>query len=77
MANSPNPLDTNLSRPLIIGGVMAAGGIVLFLILYAALTSAGVDALTRVVVALCIPPAIMAVLVGGYFLWGRGRSKDI
>jgi hypothetical protein len=76
MANSPNPFETNLSRPLIIGGVMAAGGIVLFLIIYAALASAGVDALARVVLALCVPPAIMALVMGGYFLWGRGRTNQ-
>jgi hypothetical protein len=76
MANVPGPLNKqNLSRATIAGTALAVGGIVLFLILYAALGSAGVDSLARVVVALCVPPGLMALLVGGYFLFGR-RGKE-
>jgi hypothetical protein len=76
MTNSPGPLNKdNLSRATIAGTALAVGGIVLFLILYAALGSAGIDSLSRVILALCVPPALMAVLVGGYFLFGK-RSKN-
>lgn len=76
MSNSPSPLNKqNLSRATMAGTAMAAGGIILFLILYAALSNAGVDTLPRVLLALCVPPALMAVLVGGYFLLGRRGKK--
>lgn len=55
---------------------MAIGGIILFLILYAAMTSAGADPVQRVVVALCVPPMLMALLVGGYFLFGKRERKS-
>jgi len=77
MANTPNPLNRqNMSRATIIGSALAVGGIILFLILYAALGNAGVDSIARMIVSLCVPPAVMAALVGGYFLWGRGRNKN-
>jgi MFS-type transporter involved in bile tolerance (Atg22 family) len=77
MSNSPGPLNKqNLSRATIAGSALAAGGIILFLILYYALANAGVDALSRVVLALCVPPAVMAVLVGGYVLFGKKNKSD-
>ena len=76
MANNPSPLNKqSLSKATIAGSVMAVGGIILFLILYAALTNAGADPVQRVVVALCVPPMLMALLVGGYFLFGRRETK--
>jgi hypothetical protein len=76
MGNTPNPLNQkNLTRATVIASGMAAGGIVLFLVLYFAMSSAGVDALARVVVALCVPPAIMAVVIGGYFLVKRSSTQ--
>ena len=77
MTNSPSPVNKqNLSRATMAGAAMAVGGIILFLILYAALSNAGVDTLPRVLLALCAPPALMAALVGGYFLLGRrGKSN--
>ena len=77
MANAPGPLNKqSLSKATIAGSIMAVGGIILFLILYAALTKAGADPVQRVVVALCVPPGLMALLVGGYFLLGRRENKS-
>jgi hypothetical protein len=74
MTNTPSPLNKrSITRASIIGSVMAVGGIILFLILYAAMTSAGADPVQRVVVALCVPPMLMALLMGGYFFFGRRK----
>jgi len=78
MANSPGPLNSeNLSKATIAGSALAVGGIILFLILYAALGNAGVDSIARMIVSLCVPPAVMAALMGGYFLLGRRGEKKI
>lgn len=69
MSQNPNPLNRqSLSRASIAGLGLAIGGIVLFFVLYIVLGNMGVDALARVIVALCVPPAVMASIVGGYFL---------
>jgi len=76
MAHSPSPLNRqSLTRATMVGASLAVGGIVLFMILYAALGSGGLGSLARMVVALCIPPALMAVAMGGYFLLGRRKDK--
>jgi hypothetical protein len=75
---SPSPVNKqNLSKASVAGIAMAIGGIILFVLLYAALGNAGVDALTRMLVALCVPPALMAALVGGYFLLTRPAAKKL
>ncbi len=76
MSNPNNPVNKeSLSKASIAGIGMAVGGIILFLVLYVVLTNAGADALTRVVIALCVPPALMAALVGGYFLIKQPQGK--
>src|SRR5262245_1788156 len=78
MMNSPSPVNKQiLSKASIVGAVLAVGGIILFVILYAALGNTSVDAITRVLVSLCVPPALMAVLVGGYFFLTRSQEKRV
>jgi hypothetical protein len=64
MGNSENPL--NITRWLMGGAVLAGLGVGLFLLIFFALN--GVDQLTRLVIALCVPPLVMVVLLGGYIL---------
>lgn len=64
--------SSRLAPALVIGAVLAAGGVGLFLLLWNIFS--GMGELPRVVLSLCLPPAMMAVLVGGYFL-ARGGQK--
>jgi hypothetical protein len=64
----------SLSKASVIGAVMAMGGIVLFVVLYGVLGNMGIQASMRILIALCIPPAIMALLIGGYFLLFRPKT---
>lgn len=53
---------------------MAVGGIVLFFVLWIAL--AGVDQFARLMLSLCIPPGLMAAIVGGYLLLVQPKRDD-
>jgi hypothetical protein len=67
--NNTGPvIKQGLSKATVIGAVMAVGGIVLFMVLYLVLGNMGVQASMRILIALCVPPIIMAVLIGGYFV---------
>ena len=78
MTQPSSPINkSSMTKASVIGSVMAVGGIILFVILYTALRNSGADPVQRVVVALCIPPILMGVLVGGYFWFmQRGKTQD-
>lgn len=77
MGEKPEPLNLkNLSRASIVGVALAIGGIILFVVLWVVLGNAGVDQFARLLMSMCIPPALMAALVGGYFLFGRSASRS-
>ena len=69
MSTSPPP--PSLRRPLLIGGSLALAAVVLFILLWVIMGNAGVEALPRLLVSLCVPPAIIAVVVGAYILIAR------
>ncbi|MBL8130801.1 MAG: hypothetical protein JNL42_03010 [Anaerolineae bacterium] len=72
MSNKPSPFDSaTLRRMLVAGAVLAVGGIILFVLLWLALGSANMQNFPRLILSLCIPPAIIALLLGGYFLISR------
>lgn len=67
---SQQPTDRQrLTRALIFGAVLSAAGVVLFLLLFFALS--GVDNAARLFVSLCVPPAIIALIIGVYVLVKR------
>lgn len=69
MTNRPGFLSKgSLSRASIAGAILAVLGIVLFALLWTALSNAGVSAFPRLIIALCVPPGAMAALVGLYIL---------
>lgn len=75
MNQTPNPLNkNNLSRATFIAVGLSVGGIVLFFILWGILGGTGMDAFARLILSLCIPPGLMAALVGGYFLLSQSRK---
>ncbi|MBK8026595.1 MAG: hypothetical protein IPK19_35710 [Chloroflexi bacterium] len=72
MSNNQNPFDpATLRRMLTAGAILAVGGIILFVLLWLALGSANVQNFPRLILSLCVPPAIIALLLGGYFLISR------
>lgn len=69
MSNSPSPLNgRNLTRAGIAGAVLAVLAIVLFLVLWVVLGTFKMDAMPRLFASLCIPPAIIAGILGVYML---------
>jgi hypothetical protein len=67
-------LDRKLiTRAGFIGLVLAAGGIGLFVLLWVVLGNAGIDTFARLMIAICIPPALIALAVGVYFLVTRAK----
>jgi len=63
----------NLTQASKLGTGLAVGGIVLFVVLWLVLGSVGVDHIPRLLVSLCLPPALMAGAIGGYMLLARPR----
>jgi lipopolysaccharide export LptBFGC system permease protein LptF len=54
--------------------LLAVLGIGLFVLLWQGLGSAGVANAPRLLVSMCLPPAIIAIMVGVYFLAFRARG---
>jgi len=57
------------------GLLLAGGGVGLFVLIWVVLGSAGVDNFARLMVALCVPPALIALGVGLFFLATRSRAE--
>jgi hypothetical protein len=74
MAMNEIPSASRFVKPLVIGVGLAVLGIGLFLTLYFDLQN--VEPLTRLLIAMCVPPLIIAVLVGAYALYTRRFSSD-
>ncbi len=60
-------MENPLVKAMIWGAVLAVGGIGLFFVMYFLVLS-GADSLMRLIGSLCIPPAVMLLLVGGYYI---------
>ncbi len=72
MAKEPHPLNKGMLRRANIAGIsLAVGGIILFIILWTALGALNVQPFARLMVSLCLPPAIIAGVVGIYILVAR------
>jgi hypothetical protein len=77
MDNSPNPINSkSLVRASIAGVILAVLGIVSFIALWVVLGNAGVDQLARLVVSICLPPALIATLLGVYFLFLQSKKSN-
>ncbi len=70
MSQTPNPFGKlnpqSLSKATLVATLIAMGGIGLFILLWIAL--ADLSQFARLMLSLCIPPGVMAALVGGYLL---------
>ena len=67
MSNTPFNKQT-LSKAGTLGMSLGIGGIVLFIVSWVALGSMGVEQIPRLMIALCLPPALIAGAIGGYML---------
>ncbi len=75
MSNSPSPLNgRNLTRAGVAGAVLAVLAIVLFIVLWVVLGSFKMDAMPRLFASLCIPPAILAAVMGIYILTRKPKA---
>lgn len=64
-----------LSRATLAGAALAMGGVGLFILLWVVLGNAGVDQFPRLILSMCVPPALIAALVGGFFLLVRPSDR--
>ena len=68
------PSSNRLLKAASIGFGLSVLGVILFLLLYFGLS--GVAALTRLLIAMCVPPLVIALIIGGYALvTGRFSSN--
>lgn len=70
MNNSPLNKE-NLSKASILGVGLGTSAILLFIVLWFILGSLGVEQIPRILIALCLPPAIIAGAIGAYILLAR------
>ncbi len=71
-----NPVNKqSLSRAGTIGGILGAGAIILFVVFWVVLGQMGVQQYTRLFLSLCIPPAVIALVIGLYALVIGSRLK--
>lgn len=64
----------SLSRATLLAAVIAVGGIALFFILWVVL--ADLNQFARLMLSLCVPPGVMAAVVGGYLLLVQPKRND-
>lgn len=77
MSQTPNPLNQqNLSRATLIAIALAVAGIIFFIALWIVLGTTGVDQVTRLLLSLCLPPGLIAIIIGGYFLLVQPKKKE-
>lgn len=73
MMTPPSPLNgQRISRIALAGIILAGVGIGLFIILWIVLGQAGLESVPRLIASMCIPPAVIAVILGIYMLFFRG-----
>lgn len=70
MANSPAPMDSKrIMRASVFGVGLAVFGIIAFVVLWLGLS--GLENAPRLFASLCVPPLLIAVIVGVYTLVSR------
>ncbi|MBI5670333.1 MAG: hypothetical protein HZC41_20260 [Chloroflexi bacterium] len=73
MSNSPLK-RSSLSRASVAGAALAVVGIILFIVLWVVMGQLGATNLARLLVALCLPPVVIAAMIGAYVLITRSRN---
>ena len=78
MGGTPNPINPdNVGRIVIAGSVVGIIIIGLFLGSWYILGSLNVDIFFRLIISVCLPPALLFIMFGGYLLLRRSQAPDI
>lgn len=72
MSQNPGPLQQQLPRAAIVGVGLAIAAIVLFLVIYMAMSDQQPP--IRLFVSLCVPPGVLAIAIGAFILIRGGRD---
>lgn len=73
MSNSPLN-RSSLSKASAAGVILAVVGIILFIVLWVVLGQLGATTVARLLISLCLPPAVIAGIIGVYVLVVRARN---
>lgn len=66
----------SLLRAQVAVSLLVILGVGLFVGIWVAMDSAGVDTFPRLMASVCVPPAVLAAIVGTYFLVTSGRNGE-
>ena len=76
MSNTPNPVNPQaLKRASIAGAALGVFGIIAFVVLWVVLGQAGAEQIPRLFLSLCVPPALIGLMVLGYVFYTRSRPR--
>ena len=77
MSNRPNSFNSlGLMRASVIGAILGIVAIVTFVLLWILLGQAGAEQVPRLFVSLCVPPALIGVIILVYVLYTRSRRQQ-
>ena len=77
MGEGQNPIDGKVvTRIGIAGAVIGVVAIGMFMGLWILLGNANVDDFPRLVISICVPPAIMTAIIGAYLLLSGGNTTE-
>jgi|GEM_PF-5438290 len=68
-------MDNSLIKALVIGFILAAGAVGLFLLLYFVIL-ANSETVVRLMVSLVVPPVVLGLLVAGYYILTQDEKSD-
>ncbi len=71
---SPDSKSNALTPALAAGGILAAAAVGLFVLLWLALGNTGMSNAQRLLISLCVPPALLSGTIGAYILIRRPKS---
>ncbi|MCS7072036.1 MAG: hypothetical protein NZM00_11060 [Anaerolinea sp.] len=73
MTPPPNPMQQQLTRALVLGAIAAIAAVLLFIVVWLALEDA--EPAIRLFSALCLPPGVLAIIIGAYILVVRPKPQ--
>ena len=72
----PNPVNPEaIKRASTFGAFLGVFGIIAFVVLWVLLGNAGAEQIPRLFLSLCIPPALIGLIVLGYIFYARSRPR--
>lgn len=74
MTNPPDP-KPSFVRPLVSGIVLAVFAVIAFVVIWVVLRDAGISNVARLFTAMCVPPTLIALAIGGYFLVAKPGNR--